>query len=143
MTTQSRSDHVLALARELLDDIELSRTSPESLILKASRLARWVGSDEIRAWLKLEMGGYSHKDPISLRYMEKTGRWTNVEEQKGYWGPLAQQEAHIAAETAKLASMRTPDSSAQYANTAISNVTINPAIKSITHAAYRIDTELK
>ena len=41
MATQSRSEHVLQLARELLDDIELSRTNAENLILKASRLARW------------------------------------------------------------------------------------------------------
>jgi hypothetical protein len=124
MTEQSRSNHVLALARELLDDIELSRTSPENLILKASRLARWVGSEEVKKWLKFEMGGYYTGDPVSLKYMTLTGRWTDKEKQLGYWGPLAQQEAQIVAETAKLASMRTPDSSAQYANIAISNVTL-------------------
>lgn len=123
MIEQSRSDHVLSLARELLDDIELSRTSPENLILKASRSARWVGSDEVRKWLKFEMGGYYKSDPVSLKYMSLTARWTNKEKQLGHWGPLAQQEAQIAAETAKLASMRTPDSSAQYANIAISDVT--------------------
>lgn len=123
MTTQSRSDHILQLARELLDDIELSRTSAESLILKASRLARWVGSDETRYWLKLEMGGYNSTDEVSLRYMGITGRWTDFEKKLGYWGPLAQQEALILAERAKLGSMRTPDSSSDYANIAIANVT--------------------
>ena len=123
MANQTRSEHVLELARELLDDIELSRTSPESLILKASRLARWVGSDEIRYWLKLEMGGYNNSNPISIKYMGITGRWTDREKSLGYWGPLAVQEAQIVAEKAKLASMRTPDSSSDYANIAISNVT--------------------
>lgn len=123
MADQSRSDHVLELARELLDDIELSRTAPDSLILKASRLARWVGSDETRYWLKMEIGGYNATNPTSLKYMGLTGRWTNYEKKQGYWGPLAQQEAQIVSEKAKLASMRTPDSSSDYANAAISNVT--------------------
>lgn len=120
---QSRSEHILALSKELLDDIELSRLSAESLVLKTSRLARWVGSDEIRHWLKLEMGGYFSDDPISLKYMGLTGRWTNLQKKEGFWGPLAQQEAAIAAEKAKLAAMRTPDSSSQFAAMAINNVT--------------------
>jgi hypothetical protein len=109
--------------RELLDDIELSRTSPENLILKASRLARWVGSEEIRYWLKLEMTGYNNSNAISIKYMGLTGRWTDREKKLGYWGPLAQQEATIIAERAKLASMRTPDSSSEWAAAAIGNVT--------------------
>ncbi|SAL22587.1 hypothetical protein AWB71_01160 [Caballeronia peredens] len=121
MTQQSRSQHVLELARELLDDIELGRAEGERLILKASRLARWVGSDETRAWLKLEMSGYNSSDPISLKYMTLTGRWTNYEEKKGWWGPLAQQEALIAAQKAKLASMRTPDIGGEWANLGILN----------------------
>ncbi|MFM0201334.1 hypothetical protein PQR53_15850 [Paraburkholderia fungorum] len=123
MTDQSRSQHILELARELLDDIELGRADAERLILKASRLARWVGSDEIRAWLKLEMIGYNSAEAVSIKYMGQTGRWTNFEEKKGFWGPLAQQEAKIAAEKAKLASMRTPDIGGDYANIAITNVT--------------------
>ena len=123
MTDQNRSQHILELARELLDDIELGRADAERLILKASRLARWVGTDEIRAWLKFEMIGYNSADSVSLKYMGMTGRWTNREEKKGYWGPLAQQEAKIIAERAKLAAMRTPDVSSEYATLAINNVT--------------------
>ncbi|MGA3083408.1 MAG: hypothetical protein ABSE95_01285 [Thermodesulfobacteriota bacterium] len=123
MSTQTRSGHILQLVRELLDDIELSRTSPENLILKASRLARWVGSEEIRYWLKLEMTGYNNSNAISIKYMGLTGRWTDREKKLGYWGPLAQQEATIIAERAKLASMRTPDSSSEWAAAAIGNVT--------------------
>jgi AbiTii len=120
---ESRSEHILALAKELLDDIELSRLGAESLLLKASRLARWVGSDEVRHWLQLEMSGYYLDDPISLKYMGLTGRWIDTDKKQGYWGPLAQQEAAIVAEKAKLASMRTPDSSSEYAAVAIYNVT--------------------
>jgi hypothetical protein len=62
---QSRSQHILELAKELLDDIELSRLSAESLLLKASRLARWVGSGEIKYWISLEMKGYNCSNDIS------------------------------------------------------------------------------
>ncbi|HBO3842485.1 TPA: hypothetical protein L4T01_000581 [Pseudomonas aeruginosa] len=112
---QSRSEHILALAKELLDDIELSRLPAESLLLKASRLARWVGSDEIKYWINLEMQGYNSTNEISLKYMGLTGRWTNIDEMKGYWGPLAQQEAALAAQNIKLKSLTTPDTSGDWA----------------------------
>lgn len=88
MITQSRSDHILELAKELLDDIELGRTDAERLILKSSRLARWVGSDEVRYWLKLELGGYNSTNHVSLKYMGITGRWLDQNKGTGYWGLL-------------------------------------------------------
>lgn len=123
MSNQSRSEHILDLAKELLDDIELGRTDAERLLLKASRLARWVGSEETQYWLKLEMGGYNNTHPLSLKYMGITGRWLDREKGTGYWGPLAQQEASIAAEKAKLSALRVPDTSGDYANIAIQHVT--------------------
>jgi hypothetical protein len=83
MAAQSRSQHILDLARELLDDIELGRTTAEGLILKASRFARWVGSDETKYWLQLEMSGYNNTNPISQKYMDITGRWTDREKGRG------------------------------------------------------------
>jgi hypothetical protein len=112
---QSKSDHILSLAKELLDDIELSRLSAESLLLKASRLARWVGSEEVRSWISLEMTGYNSSDQISLKYMGITGRWTDRENNQGYWGPLAQLEAALQAQNVKLRSMSTPDTSGDWA----------------------------
>lgn len=113
--SQSKSQHVLELARELLDDIELSRLAPEPLLLKASRLARWAGSDEIRYWLRLELGGYNSSNPTSLKYMGITGRWLEREKNTGFWGPLAQQEAALIAETTKMRSISTPDTSGEWA----------------------------
>jgi hypothetical protein len=56
MTTseQSLSAHRLILAGELLDDIELGRLQPESLLLRASRLARIMEETEVQTWLQLE-----------------------------------------------------------------------------------------
>jgi hypothetical protein len=42
----SKSEHIVSLAKELLDDIELSRISAEALLLKATRLARFAGSQK-------------------------------------------------------------------------------------------------
>lgn len=82
MTNQSQSKHILELARELLDDIELRRDSAEYLILKTSRLARLVGSEEIKYWLNLEMQGYNSSNEISLKYMEITGRWISKKKRR-------------------------------------------------------------
>jgi len=114
VSIQSRSEHILELAQELLDDIELNRADAEHLLLKATRLARWVGSDEIKQWLKYEMKGYNSSNEVSLKYVGLTGRWTDKEKGYAYWGPLAQQEAAIEAEKAKLASMSTPDTRGSY-----------------------------
>jgi hypothetical protein len=106
---KSQSEHILELSRELLDDIELGRLEAEKLLLKCSRLARLVGSDEIQAWIELEMRGYNFVDRVSIKYMGLTGRWTDYQKKEGYWGPLAQQEASIRALNAELVALRLPD----------------------------------
>jgi hypothetical protein len=106
---QSKGEHILSLAQELLDDIELSRLSAESLLLKATRLARLAGSEKIQRWLSYEIGGYNSRDHISLEFMSRTGRWSNYDQKKGYWEPLAQQEASIQALRIELQSVRVPD----------------------------------
>jgi hypothetical protein len=105
---QSKGDHVLSLAQELLDDIELSRLSAEALLLKATRLARLAGSEKIQRWLSYEMGGYNPQDKISLEFMGRTGRWI-VEEKTGYWSPLAEQEAAIQTLKIELQNVRVPE----------------------------------
>jgi len=123
MRQKSQAEHVLELSRELLDDVELGRLDADKLLLKCSRLARLVGSEEIQAWIKFEMQGYNSTDPISLKYMSRTGRWTNYKEKKGHWGPLAQQEAKIRALNAELTALRLPDVSGDWALAATSRVT--------------------
>jgi hypothetical protein len=92
---ESKSEYTSRLAAELLDDIELNRLTTDALLLKVSRLARLAGDHETVKWLTFEQLGYNTSDPVSLKYMGRTGRWTDYKEKKGYWGPLAQQEAAI------------------------------------------------
>ncbi len=107
---QSEAEHISALCGELLDDIELNRIASDKLLLKASRLARLAGSEEVRKWIGFEMQGYSPSDELSLRYMSHTGRWIDYNKKIGWWGTLAQQEASIEVcksriEATKLGSM--------------------------------------
>lgn len=103
-----RSEHELELAKELLDDIELSRSSIDVIILKSSRLARLCGSEEFQTWLRYEMRGYASTE-LGLKYMGLTGRWINKEEQTGYWSPVSQIEATIDTKKFELQSMTTPN----------------------------------
>lgn len=117
-----RSEHELELAKELLDDIELSRIPVDALILKASRLARLCGNEEFQKWLGYEMRGYFSDVDLSLRYMGLTGRWTNKEKKEGYWMPVAQVESLITAKKIELESMTTPNvSGTDYANLVMTN----------------------
>ncbi|TGK48793.1 hypothetical protein EHQ16_07910 [Leptospira kanakyensis] len=118
----SKSEHVINLAREILDDIELSRLGAQAILLKTTRLARYVDEEEIRAWLRFEMQGFSD-DPIALKYMSKTSRWTDFKKKEGYWGSLAKIEATAEAQKQKLSLIRIPDTSGDRAIFVIDRVT--------------------
>ncbi|HEV8639369.1 MAG TPA: hypothetical protein VG370_34610, partial [Chloroflexota bacterium] len=107
--TRTRGDQILTLARELADDVELSRLNPQSLLLKARRLARLAEHHDVDRWLQFEMMGYIDNDPVSLQYMGYTGRWTNMQQKQGYWVPLAQIEALITTNTVHLQALRVPE----------------------------------
>lgn len=133
---EQKQEHIRRLAAELLDDVELSRLGAESLLLKAMRLARLSGSDEVRQWLNLEMGGYNSTGPVSLKYMGQTGRWISRAENKGYWGPLAQQEARIDALKVQLTSFTTQGLGGDVAIGAINTVSRNAT--AVAHELSRI-----
>ena len=103
MTSENKSTHIIELCEELLDDIELSRINSEAILLKATRLARLSGSDEIRQWLKYEMSGYNSTEPLSIKYMTQTGRLIDRNVNKG---SLAQQESKIAALKLQLTTLK-------------------------------------
>lgn len=97
-----------------MDDIELTKNEAQSILLKTTRLARYVDDSKIRDWLKFEMQGYPDTE-LSRTYMSLTGRWTDKEKSLGYWFPLSQIEAKIQIETTKLNQLRIPDTSAEMA----------------------------
>lgn len=54
----SKKDEALKLAEELLEDVELERLKPTSIVLKASRLARLMDDVDSSLWLGYEVSGY-------------------------------------------------------------------------------------
>lgn len=113
-----QAEHALRLAAELLEDVELSRCSVSTAVLKATRLARLVEDDEAEAWLRMELHGYTN-DRLGHEYMSLTGRWKNKDENNGYWIGISAIEAYIDAMETLLGSMRLPDVSGEYASIAL------------------------
>lgn len=109
MESLSKSEYIISLAKEIIDNIELSNCEPQSILLKTTRLAREIDNEEIREWLKCEMQGYSSNNKVAAKYMSKTGRWTDIEKKEGYAWPFAQIEATIVVAKEKLKSYRIPD----------------------------------
>lgn len=112
---ESKSEHILELTKELLDDIELNRIEIESLLLKTSRLARWIGSEEIKTLIQFEMNGYDNLNPLFFKLLTITGRVTDISKKEGYGIPLAQIEAMINTEKIKLNTISAPDTSGEWA----------------------------
>ena len=123
--SETKDEHILRLSSDLLEDIGHSRLGVEALLLKAMRLARLTGSNEAQKWLRFELSGYNTKDPKSLEYMARTGRWISRDKQTGYWGPLAQQEATIDALKLRLQSLTTQGLGGEAAAIAINMIARN------------------
>jgi hypothetical protein len=112
---QSKSEHILELAKELLDDIELNKITVESLLLKTSRLARWVGSERIKSFINFELKGYNESSDLCFELLAVSGRIYDTEKGQAYIIPLAQIEAMINAENVKLKTLKAPDTSGDWA----------------------------
>ncbi len=120
---ESKSQHVVDLATDLLDDVELSRLTPEALLLKASRLARLAGSAEEQEWINLELSGYNSSSKVSKKYLARTGRWVDREKGTAYWGPLAEQEAALDASKLSLDSLSTQGIGGEHSLAAVRQIT--------------------
>jgi hypothetical protein len=107
--SESQSRHIMGLARDLIDDLELDRIPAEKLLLKASRLARLTGSEKIQKWLGFELIGYNTIDSVSLEYIGLSRRWINYEKKEAYWGSLAVQEALINSAETRLQQLSNPN----------------------------------
>lgn len=94
--TDSGTAEALALAREILDDLESSRVPLSAAILKSRRLAKLRGNSRIHGWLTREIIGYLKGDEFSAGMMRTTGRWINEAKGEAYWSPISEIEADIA-----------------------------------------------
>lgn len=100
-----RQESALQLADDLLADIELQRLKASEIALKASRLARLVGHDDLTALLGFELAGYPH-DGSDQEWIDKTGRWADKTAGTAYTGSLANIEAKSEGSRAAMLSLQ-------------------------------------
>jgi hypothetical protein len=105
---QSLDAQKLALARDLLDDIELSRLAPEQLLLKASRLARLLEDGAVLKWLEYELRGY-YDSSDHLAFAERVGRVLDKVKKHGYWAPLTSLDAQAQATQIQIQQLKVPN----------------------------------
>jgi hypothetical protein len=112
---QKRKEHLenlskatLQLARELVDDVEMSRIPPEALLLKAMRLARMVDDETAQQWLRFELNGYPNTQEARA-WMRRFGRQTDGVMGGEYWVPLAGISGTIAAMQTQIQTLNVPD----------------------------------
>ena len=122
-TETDKGQHKLALAEELLADIELSRLPAGQLALKAARLARLAGNAQSQWWLMYETKGYNSTEQASLDFMSFAGRWTDQEKKQGYYGPLSQIDDQVTAIKAELDAFKMTELSGDKAAVVLNGIT--------------------
>ncbi|MGP5603285.1 AbiTii domain-containing protein, partial [Corynebacterium casei] len=100
-----RQDEALRIADELLADIELQRLKASEIVLKASRVARLVGHEELIEFLGFERNGYP-TDGSARKWIEKTGRRTDQKANKYFVASIAKIEAYLAASQEEIEALR-------------------------------------
>lgn len=100
-----RQDEALRIADELLADIELQRLKASEIVLKASRVARLVGQEELTEFLGFERNGYP-TDGSARKWIEKTGRWSDKEDKKFFTASIAKIEAYLVASQEAIEALR-------------------------------------
>lgn len=100
--------HIVDLASNLIDDIELSRLPAEQLLFKAARLARLIEDPVMTKWLRFELNGYSG-EPDSRALMLQYGRLESAEAQIGYFQPFAGISGAIASMQSQIQQLKVPD----------------------------------
>lgn len=99
--SMGKQEEALALAESLLTEIELCKLRPTEVVLKASRLARLVGNDELSEFTRLERVGY--RGTNWSRYAQLAGR--GAEEDKFYTDSISKIEGAIASSEAAVAAL--------------------------------------
>lgn len=98
-----RQEEALRVAEELLADIELKRLAASEICLKANRLARILGHEDLLAFLALERNGYSG-GPAERPWVDRAGR--RAEDDKFWPMPLTTVEANLVAAREALEALR-------------------------------------
>ena len=78
-----------------MTDIELKRLKASEIALKASRVARLVGHEGLIEFLGYERNGYP-TDGSATEWINRTGRWSLIDEAKFYPASIAKVEANLA-----------------------------------------------
>lgn len=100
-----RQDEALRIADELLADIELQRLKASEIVLKASRVARLVGQEELIEFLGFERNGYP-ADGLARKWIEKTGRLSDQEAKTFFPLSISKIEAHLVASQEAIEALR-------------------------------------
>jgi hypothetical protein len=114
--SKSRTESIIELASEILEDIEYQRTTANAQLLKASRLARLMGDEETLKWLQCEISGYKNLDGPESKWASLANRLADKEKGTYWTEPLGSIEARIETYKLQLAACRTPDISYQPAS---------------------------
>lgn len=96
-----RQEEALRIAEEVLADIELKRLKASEVVLKASRLARLAGHDELTEFLACERNGYTGSE---AKWIKRAGR--SAAEGKYYNASIAKVEANLEAAHEAINAMR-------------------------------------
>lgn len=109
----------LALAEELLADIELGRVTVDKQVLKAGRLARLVNDERAQAWLGYERLGWTSEGPEMPEW--KIGQRGREKDDYVFTGTV-QLVSIVATLEAQLQGLRIPDVSGDWANKVVSDI---------------------
>lgn len=105
-----RIDETRKVSESLLDDLENSKLSIDSILMKAKRLARLMRDSDAQVCLNLETKSYPEKFSFSelgtcLKYAESSGRIDTINSTYRLKS-LPELEANTESEEAQLASLR-------------------------------------
>lgn len=89
-----QQDEALRVAEELLADIELKRLKASEIVLKASRIARLVGHDELSELVAAERNGYTGSE---TKWIKRAGRSSGDDDGKFFPQSISKVEAGLEA----------------------------------------------
>lgn len=119
MDRVNKHEEALRLAEELLTDVELERLKASEIVLKASRLARLMGHEDLTTFLSYERNGYP-TDGTASHWVGRAGRGSDAGEL--YPASISKIEALLTAASQAVTAMQGGGNySGEYAYIASSN----------------------